>query len=298
MQYNLHRQVDQSIILADFTALLDALPDEEVWAHHHRGRRGTDPRLVLKLLAVRFLFGLSSARTLGIAELLRGALNIDARTQFPSDSTLDYRLRSGVLDELLERLLALSVATLEENCVAMDSTGFEDTRGHAQVWCTNGKKQPRGWRKAHLIVGTRSHRVYALRITAGKDGDAPQAKALLSACRDRNAAPSQAVGDMSYASREIATHAENLGLQPTMHLRDHWKPRSHGHPAWKRMINRARRKPEAYAKTYHQRSNVESVNSSWKHRFGSRLAMRTARAQDTEVRFKAVLHNLAQPNAF
>jgi len=298
MQYNLHRQIDQSIVLADFTTLLDALPDEEVWAHHHLGRKGTDPRLVLKLLAVRFLFGLSSARTLGMADLLRHALNIDANARFPSDSTLDYRLRSGAFDVLLERLLELSVASVEEDCVAMDSTGFEDTRSHAQVWSTHGKKQPRGWRKGHLIVGTRSHRVYAMRITAGRDGDAPQAKALLSECRDRNPNPSQAVGDMSYASREIATHAEGLGFQPTMHIRDHWKPRSLGHPAWKRMVARARRNPEAYAKTYHQRSNVESVNSSWKHRFGTRLTMRTQQAQDTELRFKAVLHNLAQPPAF
>ncbi len=298
MQYNLRRQVDQSIVLTDFTALVDALPDEEIWAHHWRGRRGTDIRLVLKLLAVRFLFQLSGARALGIAALLRTALNIDSDTRFPSDSTLDYRVRSGVLDGLLERLISLSVENVEEACVAMDSTGFQATRGHADVWSTHGKKAPRNWRKAHLIAGTRSHRVYALRVTAGKDGDAPQARSLLSACRERNAIPNQAVADMSYASRDIATHAENLGFQPTMHLRDDFTPRSHGHPAWKRMVNRARRHPSNYDRTYHQRSNIESVNSSWKHRLGSRLAMRTTASQETEIRFMAVLHNLAQPTAF
>src|SRR5437870_4734151 len=64
--YNLHRQVDQSIILTSFTGLVDALPARDVWHHYRCGRRGTDPRLILKLLAVRFLFRVSGARALGL----------------------------------------------------------------------------------------------------------------------------------------------------------------------------------------------------------------------------------------
>lgn len=292
--YNLNRQVDHSIILAAFTSLVDGLTEEEVWAHHARGRRGTSPRLILKLLAVRFLFGLSSARALGIAELLRAPLCI-GNAALPSDGTLDYRLRSGALTLLLERLLTLSVEGVLDEAAALDSTGFQDTRGEARVWSTHGKKNPRGWRKAHLAAGTRSHRVYALTVTPGEQGDATQAVPLLQRTRARTRHVTRVVGDNAYASRGILSEAERLGFQPTMRLREDATLQSQGHPAWPRMVARRREDPEAYARTYHERSNIESVNHALKHRFGSRLRARTPTAQDGELRLKAILHNLGRP---
>lgn len=296
--YNVNRQVDQSIILTSFTAMVDGLSQTDVWKHYTEGRRGTCPRLVLKLLAVRFLFQLSSARALGIADLLRSPLNISLETIFPSDGTLDYRLRSGVLTSLLERLLGLTVSHLEEETFAIDSTGFQDARGKAKTWNTHGKKHPKAWRKARITSGTKSHRIYALTPTRGESGDAPQAKPLFRITRERGPHLRRVVGDTAYASREILTEAERLGLQPTMKLRDDATLKSLGHPAWPRMVLRSRHDPVAYAKLYHERSNIESTNSSWKHRLGDRLSMRHEVGQDCEMRFKAILHNLGRPDPF
>jgi hypothetical protein len=296
LTYNINRQIDQSIILTSFTALVDGLTEQEVWQHYTEGRRGTCPRLVLKILAVRFLFQQSAARALGITDLLRGPLNISPMTIFPSDSTLDYRLRSGVFTNLFERLLTLTVAHLEEETAAIDSTGFQNARGKAKTWNTHGKKQPRGWRKAHIVVGTKSHRIYAITQTPGEAGDAPQAKPLLQKTRERGPHLKKVVGDTAYASRPILTEAERLGLQPTMKLRDDATLKSLSHPAWPRMVQRKRTDPEAYAREYHQRSNIESTNGSWKHRIGDRLWMRHPTGQDGELRLKAILHNLGCPH--
>lgn len=275
--------------------MVDVLTDAEVWWHYVEGRRGTCPRLVLKLLVVRFLFRLSAARALGIAELLRGALSIERSVVFPSDSTLDYRLRSGALASLLERLLTLTVAHLEEDTLAIDSTGFQDSREKAKTWNTHGKKQPKGWKKAHVTVGTKSHRIYAIAKTPGESGDAPEAIPLLQKTRERSIHVKNVVGDTAYASRKILTECERLGMRPTMKLREDATRKSQGHPAWPRMVQRSLDDAEAYARTYHQRSNIESTNSSWKHRVGDRLSMRHDKGQDGEVRLKAVLHNLGSP---
>lgn len=298
MAYNINRQIDQSIILTRFTALVDGLTQDEVWRHYEEGRRGTCPRLVLKLLAVRFLFRLSAARALGIADLLRSPLNIGLSVKFPSDSTLDYRLRSGVFAGLFERLLTFTVSHLEEETIAIDSTGFQDQRGKAKTWNTHGKKHPKGWRKAHITAGTKSHRIYAITPTKGEGADAPQANTLLRKSRERGPHLKKVVGDTSYASREILTEAERLGLQPTMKLRDDATQKSLGHPAWPRMVRRKVKDPEAYAREYHQRSNIESTNGSWKHRLGDALSMRHETGQDGELVLKAILHNLGCPDPF
>ena len=233
---------------------------------------------------------------LGLVDILRHPLNIDPAAVLPSDSTLDYRLRSGKLSPLMDRLLALTVAHLEETTISIDSTGFQDRRGEAKSWNGGGKKHPKGWRKAHITAGTKSHRIYAIQTTPGESGDAPEANPLLSISRENSASLREIVGDTAYASRTILTHAESSGLRPTMKLRSDATLKSHGHPAWPRMVRRSQDDPANFASIYHQRSNIESTNSSWKHRVGGRLWMRHPVAQDGELRCKAILHNLGCPD--
>lgn len=291
-QYNTHRQLDQSIILTHFVALVDALRDNDVWAHYKTGRRGTCPRLVLKILAVRFLFRVSSARALGLADILRRPLNIPRDEQLPSDGTLDYRLRSGAFNHLLDKLLTLSVENAVDPKTALDSTGLAEPRTERRAWSAHGKKHPKGWRKVHISAGTTSHRIYAITTTSGDAGDAPQAPELLRQTRRRSAHANKVVGDTAYASRTILSEAEALGLQPTMKLRGDATLKALGHAAWPRMVRRARDDPEAYAREYHARSNIESTNWMLKHRFGDELSTRTPVAQDHEARLKCILHNL------
>lgn len=295
LTYNLHRQVDQAIILTSLVTLVDGLSDANVWQHHRRGRRGTNPRLILKILAVRFLFRVSAARTLGLVDLLRQPLNIAPEIRLPSDSTLDYRLRSGVLQGLLERLLELSLVDALDTTVALDSTGFATRREERKQWSTHGKKHPKGWLKAHLSSGTQSHRVYALEVTPGEAGDAPQAIPLLRATRRRAKRVRGVVGDNAYASKAIVAEADNLRMKPTMRLRSDTASKNLPWSPWGRMVRRARKDPDAYARVYHARSNAESTNHAWKHRLGDTLWTRHPLAQASEIKLKAVLHNLGCP---
>lgn len=293
--YNLNRQVDQSVILARFVAIVDALPEEDVWAHYTTGNPGTCPRLVLKLLAVKFLFCTSSARALGLAEILRPSLAIGPHVRLPCDATLDYRLRSGALAHLLDALLEGSLELAEDDVLAIDSTGLADRRAERRQWSDHGKRHPKAWRKVHLVSGTRSHAVYALSTTPGPAGDAPQAPALVAEAHARAPRARELVGDGAYATRDIAQAAESAGLRPTMRVRTDATLKAKGRPAWPRMVRRARDDPAAYDHAYHTRSNAESTNWAWKHRFGDRLCMRTEIGQDHEIRLKSILHNLGCP---
>ena len=71
MTYNINRRDDQSINPPSFTALVARLPDSEVWQHYDCGRRGTFPRLLLKIFALRVTFLQSGACVLGLVGFLR-----------------------------------------------------------------------------------------------------------------------------------------------------------------------------------------------------------------------------------
>jgi transposase len=62
--------------------------------------------------------------------------------------------------------------------------------------------------------------------------------------------------------------------------------------AWKDMMNYRRDHPRAFKNRYHKRSNSESVNSSFKGKYGERLYSMVWHMQKREAGLKVITYNL------
>jgi transposase len=65
-----------------------------------------------------------------------------------------------------------------------------------------------------------------------------------------------------------------------------------GSPTWVKMFRYFNEHNEDFMKHYHKRSNIESVWSMIKARFGDHLKSRKEESQDNEIILKVLCHNL------
>jgi transposase len=240
--------------------------------------------------------GLSGRRASGVYE------NVHDRALL--SCVPNYMVASRALNRpeatlILYRLLSLSAAPLagleDGGVVAPDSTGVQTTSFGGWREEKHGEKRQKRWLKVHAMVGTKTHVIIRAVIGEADSGDAPQFVPMLRGSLEDGFQPSAVVADRGYLSKENYRVASDLGIEAYIPFKSNSVNRSgtHGTPAsWRKAFHMFQANRDEFERNYHQRSNVESVFSALKRKFGENIRSRTHVAQVNEVLCKLIAYNL------
>ncbi|MGA8663882.1 MAG: transposase [Thermoplasmata archaeon] len=244
--------------------------------------------------------GLAGRRACGVYENVadRGLLS-----KVPSYMVASRLLNRPEVTPILYRLLSLSaqpLAGLEDGgIVAPDSTGIQTTSFGAWREAKHGEQRTKKWLKLHALVGTKTHAV--LRAVVGDEysGDSLQFGPLLRDAVADGFNPSRVVADKGYLSKENYALAGSMGIDALIPFKANTlsnevnRIRGIKNPAsWEKAYHLFQANREEFDRNYHRRSNVESVFSAIKRKFGENIRSKNKVAQVNEVLCKLIAYNL------
>lgn len=157
------------------------------------------------------------------------------------------------------------------------------------------------WTKVHLVCGVKTHIVTAVVI---KDKDASDTRQLPELIRQtaQNFPIKQMLADKAYGSIENYQVMAEQGIDPFIPFKTNQtgsgKGRSgqehkrEGGKLWKKKFHEFHLHSEEFDAHYHLRSNVETVFSMVKKKFGGAVRSRSERGMMNEVLCKIVCHNI------
>ncbi len=201
-------------------------------------------------------------------------------------------LESPLLTPVLKELVAVSSCPLRsvESDFAVDSSGFSTSRfvrWHDEKY--GCQRSGRDWVKVHLVCGVRTHIVSAVEILDRDAADSPQLPALV-----EKTAESFKIGEVSadkaYLSAENIEAVFQFSGTPFIPFKSNSTGGAGG--LFEKMFHFYSMNRDQYMAKYHKRSNVESVFSMVKAKFGDSVRSKSDVAMRNEVYCKVIAHNL------
>jgi transposase len=213
----------------------------------------------------------------------------------PSYNSLFRYMENAELAPLLKTLVHESAAPLRavETAFATDSTGFA-TNTYAR-WFDEKygqDKRCQRWIKLHAQVGTATHVIASVEATESTVGDAVMLTPLLKSSVERGFTVKELSADKAYLSNEILTAIEKVGGVRYIPFKSNSRATGKS-DAWRRLWHMFEAQNDQFLEHYHQRSNVESVFSAVKRKFGASVRAKTFPAQVNEVLLKCLCYNLS-----
>jgi transposase len=214
-------------------------------------------------------------------------------TKAPHYNSIHRYLEDPAMTPVLLALVEQSAAPLAavESQFAVDSTGFS-TNTYAR-WFDHkwGKeRKERNWLKAHLMVGTRTHVVTSCRITDEGTHDSVPFLPLTKSTAARFDMK-ELSADKAYLSHQNVTIADGMGITPYIPMKSNVNG-VRGLDAWHKLYHLFHYKAGEFYAHYNMRSNVETVNSMIKRKFGAFVRAKSKPAQINEVLCKVLAHNV------
>jgi len=186
-----------------------------------------------------------------------------------------------------------------ETVFAVDSTGFSIRRLGPWMGTRFEKHklaERRSWIKVHVMCGVVTKIVTAVEVSKGNAGDSPFFK-LLYKTTAANFEIREVLADKAYSSLEnmrLVSKGKGILFSP---FKNNANPEHRTRdPLWKFLYHLFSMNLSWFYEHYHQRSNVESVFSMIKRKFGEYLRSRTYTAQVNEALCKVLCHNLCVIN--
>jgi transposase len=244
--------------------------------------------------------GLAGRRACGVYQNVadRGLLS-----RVPSYKVASRLLNRSEVTPILYRLLSLSalpLAGLEDGgIVAPDSTGIQTTSFGAWREAKHGETRMKKWLKLHALVGTKTHAILRAVVGDEHSGDSLQFAPLLTEAVADGFHPRGVVADKGYLSKENYALADSMGLDALIPFKANTlsnevnRIRGIRNPAsWEKAYHLFQANREEFNRKYHTRSNVESVFSALKRKFGENIRSKNRVAQVNEVLCKLIAYNL------
>jgi transposase len=194
-----------------------------------------------------------------------------------------------ILTALLVRS-SLPLATVETE-FAPDSSGF--SAGKFVRWFDEKygvHRSGHDWVKCHLMVGVKTHVITAVRIEGRDANDCPQFAPLLKTTAESGFTIKEVSADKAYLSVENVDLVAECGGQAYIAPKVNTTGGAGG--LFERMFHYYQFRRDEFLAHYHKRSNVESVFSAVKRKFGDSVRSRNDTAMKNEVLCKALCHNL------
>lgn len=215
---------------------------------------------------------------------------IDAKPSFNSVSNF---LSNPALTPVLQHLITASALPLRavEEDFAVDSTGFSTSRfvrWYSKKW---GKETDnREWVKLHAMCGVRTNVVTAAEVTGWTAADTNYFRPLLAATAEHFSI-SEVSADKAYLSHANVDAVEKFGGTPFIPFKSNTRVPT-GDGGWERMYHAFAYNREAFLASYHKRSNVETVFSMIKAKFGDAVLSKSDTGQMNEALCKVLAHNI------
>lgn len=209
-------------------------------------------------------------------------------------NTMFDHMQHPELRHILKELIEISAMPLKhvEECFAADATGFSTSK--FERWFdirTQRDSRKRIWRKCHAICGVVTNVVTSIEITDGDVNDSTQFSSLVRRTAN-NFLIKEVSADKGYLSRDNMSLVSEVGGIPYIPFKSNTTARSKGSTVWARMYYQFQQHNEDFMRHYHKRSNIESVFSMVKARFGNNIRSRKEESQDNEILLKVLCHNL------
>src|SRR5678816_134420 len=142
---------------------------------------------------------------------------------------------------------------------------------------------------ARCLRSAHAHR-NGCRITSARTHDAPYFKPLLDQTAKAGFNMVEVSADKGYISGDNLQAAVDHGATPYIPFKTNVTGKR-GSELWKRLFHYYSFKREEFLTHYHKRSNIETVSSMIKARFGERLRSKSETAQVNEALAKVLCHN-------
>lgn len=211
-------------------------------------------------------------------------------TKAPHYNTISRYMNNPTLTPLLRTLLHESALPLQgiERQFACDSTGFSTTNYDRYFDHKHGKTvKKKQFIMAHAMCGTLTHIVTDLIVT--NKGDATQFEPLLDATTARFNVE-EVSADKAYLSKKNLQAAHDAGAVPYIPFKEGITGK--GPKLWSSMYHYYHYKRDEFLGHYHRRSNVETVFSMVKGKFGAAVKSKEPVAQANEILCKYLCHNI------
>ena len=257
-----------------------------------RGR----PRLpladVVYAACMKTFVGLSGRRSsTDIADCLDKNL-ID---EMPAYNTVFEYVERPELTPLLQTLIQESAAPIAdidlERAYGVDGTGFSTTTYKRWFDAKYGKEMKEAeWKKLHIAIGVRSKIVTAAVATEGSLNDSPFLPQLMEATAKKFTV-NEVLADKGYLGMPNFEAIEKLGASGYIPFKSNNV--GEGPELWRRAFHLFAFHRQEFLEHYNMRSNVESVFSSIKRKFGPALRAKKHDAQVNECLLKVICHNLS-----
>ena len=217
------------------------------------------------------------------------------------NSVLRY-LRSPEMTTALRQLVEVSALPLKavETDFAMDATGFSISRFERWYDHKWGKERTsRAWVKLHAMTGVRTNVVTAVELSDGHSHDTNYFRPALATTVGNGFTPRDVTADKAYSSKANLQAVADAGAMPYIPFRGQLPALQGVLPtmtstmsAFHRMQHLFVWQRDTFLNHYHQRSNVETVFSMIKRKFGDSLRSKSEIGQMNEILCKVVAHNL------
>jgi transposase len=257
-----------------------------------RQLRGRPP---LPLADVVFSVCLKVYTTLSVRRFmsdLRGAHEEGYINQLPHHNSVSRYLESETLTPILSAMIVRSSLPLKEleSEFAVDSSGFSSCRHDRWYDERYGRmRSENSWVKAHVMSGTRTHVVTSAEVREKDSADAPQFSPLVKATAV-GFKIEQVSGDKAYCNLENHAAVAAVGGKPYLAFKSNATGEVGG--LYQQMYHQFCANKEDFLRRYHRRSNVESVFSAIKRKFGDFVRSKDDVAMRNEVLAKLVCHNI------
>ena len=210
----------------------------------------------------------------------------------PAFNSVSRYIQDPDMTDVIKGLIEQSAGPLSgvETTVAADSSGFSTCRFDRWFDHKWGKEQSkRKWLKAHIMAGTKTNIVTSVEITASNVNDSPMLPGLLDKTAERFQV-TEVSADKAYLSDSNLKHIEGHGAYPYIPFKVNTTGK--GSPRWRRLYAYFVLHEEAFNASYHRRSNVETVFSMVKGKFGDSLLSKSDTGQVNEILLKFLCHNI------
>jgi transposase len=192
------------------------------------------------------------------------------------------------------RLIEISSIPLKEieTDFAMDTSGFSSVMyGH---WLTKRHvfNEFKSFKKAHVMCGVKTNIITHIEVTDGYTSDYTQLENLVKNT-SKNFRMREVSADKGYLSERNLGIIFAHGAIPFIPFKRNTKETSENRlPIWNIMYRLFKENKEEFDRHYHKRSNVESVFSMMKRKFGPHIRGKSSLSQENEVLCKALCHNI------
>ena len=258
--------------------------------HEGRGRPALPLADMLFASAYKVYTGFSSRR---FTSDLRDAKTEGLVASIPHFNSVTNYLSNADMTPILKHLVTVSSLPLKavETQFAADSSGFTTSRFIRWYNKKYGREiDNREWVKVHLMCGVNTHVVTSVDVSGWESHDTNYFVPLVEQTA-RNFHMAEVSADKAYLSHKNLAAIEAVNGTPFIPFKSNTVATTED-SAWGRMYHYFMLNREDFLAHYHRRSNVETVFSMCKAKFGDSVRSKSDTGMVNEVLCKVLCHNI------